>query len=107
MTTTVIALLLVGAGSLAFRALPLLGAARVPERVSTVAGWAGLSVLVAVVVRTVLHHEDASVPWAVPFAVVSVGLGLALAARGRPPLVVLGAGAASYALLSTLARLVA
>jgi hypothetical protein len=41
--TTVVALLLVGVGSVAYRMLPLLGAARVPEAVSTAAGWAGIS----------------------------------------------------------------
>jgi len=65
-----------------------------------VAGWAGLSVLAAITVRSVLHHEDAAIPWAVPVAVASVGLGLFLAARGRHMLVVLGAGAGSYLLLS-------
>ena len=98
--TTVIALALVGAGSLAFRLLPLLGAARVPETVSRSASWAGLSVLVAVTVRGVLHHQDASIPWPVLVALVSVVLGLAAAARGRSTLVVLGIGAGSYLVLS-------
>lgn len=99
--TTVIALVLVGAGSLAFRLLPLLGAARVPEAVSRAATWAGLSVLVAVTVRGVLHHQDGSIPWPVAVALVSVGLGLAVAARGRSTLVVLGVGAGTYLVLST------
>lgn len=98
--TTVVALLLVGAGSLAYRLLPLLGAARVPDSVSRVAAWAGLSVLTAVTVRGVLHHEDGSIPWAVPVAVLSVGIGLAVAARGRSALTVLAAGAGCYLLLS-------
>jgi branched-subunit amino acid transport protein len=102
MTTTVLALLLVGAGSLAYRLLPLLGAARVPDAVSTVAGWAGLSVLTAVTVRGVLHHRDDTIPWAVPVAAVSVGLALLLAARGRSALLVLSVGAATYLALSTL-----
>ncbi len=102
MTTTVLALLLVGAGSIAYRLVPLLGAARVPEAVSTVAGWAGLSVLTAVTVRGVLHHRDDSIPWAVPVAVVSVGLALVVAARGRSTLLVLAVGAATYLALSTL-----
>lgn len=101
--TTVVALLLVGVGSVAYRMLPLLGAARVPEAVSTAAGWAGISVLTAVTVRGVLNHEDDSIPWAVPVALVSVGLGLAMAARGRPPLVVLGVGAACYLVLAATA----
>ena len=100
--TTVVALLLVGIGSIAYRLLPLLGAARVPEPVSRVAGWAGLSVLTAVTVRGVLEHRDASIPWALPVAVVSVALGLVVAARGRPILVVLAVGAGSYLLLSAL-----
>lgn len=98
--TTVIALLLVGVGSVAYRLLPLLGAARVPEELSKVAGWAGVSVLATVAVRGVLHHHDESIPWAVPVALVSVGLGLTVAARGRPPLAVLGVGAGAYLVLS-------
>jgi len=105
MTTTVVALLLVGIGSVAYRLLPLLGAARVPEQVSRAAGWAGMSVITAVVVRGVLHHRDDSMPWAVPVAVVSVAVGLTLAVRGRGALVVLAAGAASYLTLSALVGL--
>ena len=100
MTATVAALLLVGAGSVAYRLLPLLGAARVPDQVSRVAGWAGVSVLAAVVVRGVLNHRDESIPGAVPVAVLSVGLGLVCAVRGRPPLVVLAAGAGTYLVAS-------
>ena len=99
--TTVVALLIVGAGSLAYRLLPLLGAARVPEAVSRVAGWAGVSVLAAVTVRGVLHHHDRSIPWSVPVAVVALAVALAVAARGRGNLVVLGAGAGTYFGLST------
>ncbi|HSE09276.1 MAG TPA: AzlD domain-containing protein [Nocardioidaceae bacterium] len=101
MTTTLVALLLVGAGSLAYRLLPLLGAARVPDQVSRVAGWAGVSVLAAVVVRGVLNHRDDSIPWAVPVALVSVAVGLYCAVRGRPPLVVLAVGAGTYLVAST------
>ena len=104
---TVIALVIVGAGSLAYRLLPLLGAARVPEPVSRAAGWAGLSVLAAVTVRGVLHHEDGSIPWAVPVALVSVTLALVVAARGRHLLVVLAVGAGGYLALSALVAAVA
>lgn len=100
--TTVVALAIVGAGSLAYRLLPLLGAARVPESVSRAASWAGLSVLAAVTVRGVLHHQDGSIPWPVPVAVVSVALALVVAARGRHLLLVLTAGAGSYLALSAL-----
>ena len=103
--TTVVALLLVGAGSLAFRALPLLGATRLPDAVSTVAGWAGVSVLTAVAVRGVLDHRDDSIPWAVPVAVTSTAVAMAVAARGRGMLVVLSMGAGTYLALSTLTRL--
>ena len=99
--TTLVALLLVGAGSFTYRLLPLLGAARVPEAVSRVAGWAGVSVLAAVTVRGVLHHHDRSIPWAVPVAVVALAVALAVAVRGRGILVVLGAGAGTYVALST------
>lgn len=98
--TAVVALLLVGAGSVAYRVLPLLGAARIPEQVARVSTWAGVSVLAAVTVRGVLHHRDDSIPWAVPVAAVSVGLGLVLAARGRSMPVVLAVGAALYLALS-------
>jgi branched-subunit amino acid transport protein len=99
--TTVLALVLVGLGSLAYRSLPLLGASRLPEQVSRTAGWAGIAVLAAVTVRGVLNHRDDSIPWAVPVAVVSVALGLLLALRGRPVPVVLAVGAATYFSLST------
>lgn len=101
--TTIVALLLVGLGSISYRLLPLLGAGRLPEGVSRAAAWAGLSVLAAVTVRGVLHHRDDSTPWAVPIALVSVALGLVVAARGRPVLVVLAVGAGSYLALSTAA----
>ncbi|MGZ4427342.1 MAG: AzlD domain-containing protein [Nocardioidaceae bacterium] len=99
--TTVVTLVLVGAGSLAYRLLPLLGAARVPDAVSRAAGWAGVSVLAAVTVRGVLHHQDRSIPWAVPVAVVAVAVALAVAARGRGVLLVLAAGAGTYLALSS------
>ena len=99
--TTLVALLLVGAGSLAYRLLPLLGAARVPEAASRVAGWAGVSVLAAVTIRGMLHHHDPSIPWDVPVVVAALAVALAVAARGRGILVVLGAGAGTYVGLST------
>jgi hypothetical protein len=104
--TTVLALAAVGLASLLFRTLPLLGAARVPGTAAMVAGWAGLSVLAAITVRSVLHHQDATIPFAVPVALVSVALGLVLTARGSHMLVALGAGAATYlALAAALATL--
>jgi branched-subunit amino acid transport protein len=98
--TTLLALLIVGAGSLAFRALPLVGAARIPDEVSRVAGWAGVAVLTAVAVRGVLEHRDGSIPYAVPVAVVATAVALTAAVRGRSMLTVLGIGAGSYLVLA-------
>lgn len=102
--TTVLALLAVGLGSLGYRLLPLLGAAHVPDQVSRVAGWAGLSVLVAVTVRGVLHHRDDATPGAVAVAVLAVALGLVLAARRLPMPVVLAVGAGCYLLVAAVMR---
>lgn len=51
--SVLIAVLLVGAGSLVFRLAPLLCARRIPDRLTVVAGWAALSVLVAMTVRKI------------------------------------------------------
>lgn len=96
----VTALLLVGFGSVAFRVLPLVGAARLPDAVSRAAAWAGIGILVAITVRAVLQHQDPALALPVPAAVVSVLAGLVLSALGRPMLQVLLAGAGTYALLS-------
>lgn len=97
--TTVLALVAVGVGSLLFRVLPLLGAARLPDQAARIAGWAGTSVLAAITVRSVLHHEDGSVAAAPAVAAVSVGVGLFLAWRGRSVVTVLVAAVACYATL--------
>ncbi len=101
--TVLLAVLVVGAGSLAFRLFPLLGAHRIPERFSVLAGWAGLSVITAMTVRTVLHHQDQAVPAATLVAAVSVGLGLLLAFRGRPVLLSVAVGGSAYLVLSAFA----
>jgi branched-subunit amino acid transport protein len=100
--TTLVTLVLVGAGSLAFRLVPLVRAARIPSAVSTLAGWAGVSVIAAIAVRGVLAHQDDSIPFAVPVAVVSAVVAVAFAVRGRGMLVVLGVGAGTYVALATL-----
>lgn len=102
--TTIVTLVVVSLGSLAFRLTPLLGAGRVPDPAAHVAGWAGVSVLVAIAVRSVLHHQDATTPWATLVAAVSVALGLVLAMRGRSILVVLIAAVVSYSALALLLR---
>jgi len=93
----------VGLGSLVLRLAPILGSERLPERVARASGRAGLAVLAALVVRSVVTHQDASLsgPTLAPLvAVVAVGLGLFLAYRGRSVLTTVAAGAATYALLS-------
>ena len=98
--SVLIAVALVGAGSLVFRLAPLLGARRIPDRLTVLAGWAAQSVLVAMTVRGVLEHRDAGVPGAVLVAAVSVGLGLLLALRGRSVLLSVAAGGSTYVVLS-------
>ena len=98
--SVLIAVLLVGAGSLVFRLAPLLGARRIPDRLTVLAGWAALSVLVAMTVRGVLDHRDPTVPGAGLVAAVSVGLGLLLAFHGRSTLLAVAAGGSTYVVLS-------
>jgi branched-subunit amino acid transport protein AzlD len=92
--SVVLAVGVVGVGSLLLRLAPLLGARLVSESTGRIAGWAGLSVLAGMTVRTVAGHEDPSLPGAPLVAVVAVGAGLLLAFRGRsvPLSVAVGAG---------------
>jgi branched-subunit amino acid transport protein len=98
--SVVVAVLAVGAGSLLFRLLPLLGANRLPDHVTRVAGWAGLSVLAAITVRAVVAFDDPAVVGAPLVAAVAVGAGLYLAFRGRSLLLAVAAGAGCYLVLS-------
>jgi branched-subunit amino acid transport protein len=101
--TVLLAVLAVGLGSLLFRLVPLLGAERLPEGLARAAGWAGLSVLAALTVRSVVTHQDASLSPVTPapvVAAVSVGLGLFLAYRGRSVLVAVASGAAAYVVIA-------
>jgi branched-subunit amino acid transport protein len=102
--TTIATLVVVSVGSLAFRLAPLLGAGRIPDGAARVAGWAGVSVLAAVTVRSVLHHEDTATPAATLVAAVSVAFGLLLALRGRSMLAALVATGACYSALALLLR---
>ena len=99
--SVVVAVLAVGAGSLLFRLLPLLGANRLPDQVTRVAGWAGLSVLAAITVRAVVTFDDPAVSGAPLVAALAVGAGLYLAFRGRSPLLAVAAGAGCYLVLAT------
>lgn len=98
--TTLVAILVVGAGSLAFRLVPLVLASQLTEHATRIATWAGLSALVAVTVRGVLQQDDASVPAPTLVAAISVGLALVLAARGRSIITVLVVGAVSHVVLT-------
>ena len=95
-----LAVLVVGAGSLLLRLAPLLGARRLPDRLPRIAGWAGLSVLAAFTVRAVLGHHDPAVPGAPVLAALAVAGGLFLAFRGRSLLFAVAAGTACYLVLS-------
>lgn len=102
--TTLIALVVVSLGSLAFRLAPLLGAGQVPDGVARVAGWGGVSVLAAITVRSVVHHQDATTPAATLVAAVSVAIGLLLALRGRSVPAVLVVTVGCYSLMALLLR---
>jgi len=98
--TVLIAVLVVGAGSLLFRAVPLLGARHLPDPLTNAAGLAGLAVIAALTVRAVLHHEDSAVTAAPFVAAASIAVGLVLAFRGRSVAVAVGAGLATYLVLA-------
>lgn len=98
--SVLLAVLAVGGGSVLFRLAPLLGAHRLPDGLTRVAGWAGLSVLTAITVRAVAAHHDAGVPAAPLLAAVSVATGLCLAYRGRSLLVAAATGAGCYLVLT-------
>jgi hypothetical protein len=96
--TVLLAVAVVGAGSLFFRLAPLMGAHLLSDRLARVSGWAGLAVLAAISVRAVALHRDDTVPGApllAPLlAALAVGTGLVLAHRGRSVLTSVASGAA-------------
>jgi branched-subunit amino acid transport protein len=100
--TVLLALVVASAGSLAFRVVPLAGAHRLPDRLTELAGWAGMSVLSALTVRAVLHHQDAAVQAAPLVAAASVSVCLVLRFHGRSLLLAVTSGAATYAGLAVL-----
>lgn len=100
--TVLLAVLAVGAGSLLFRAAPLLGARHLPDGVVTACGWAGVAVITAITVRAVLDHDDPATPLAPVAAALAVATGLAIAVRGVPVLWAVAGGAASYLVLVSL-----
>ena len=96
----VLAVAVVGAGSLFFRLAPLMGAHLLSDRLARLSGWAGLAVLAAISVRAVVLHRDDTVPGAPLLAALAVGTGLVLAHRGRSVLTSVASGAAVYLALS-------
>ena len=102
--SVVLAVAVVGLGSLLLRLLPLMGAARIPDRLSVHAARAAMAVLAAMTVRTVLRHRDdglAGAQVSAPvLAALAVGLGLWLAYRGRSVLVASGVGLVVYVVLA-------
>jgi branched-subunit amino acid transport protein len=96
----VLAVLAVGAASLAFRLVPLLTGRQIPAVLARGASWAGISVIAGITVRSTLLLEDPGVPLAPLAAALSVALGFVLAFRGRPVLLAVGAGCASYVVLA-------
>ena len=103
---TLLVVLVVAAGSMAFRLVPLLGAVAVPERSARVARGAGVAALTALVVRGVLHHQEPGVPGAAVIAALAVTAGLVVAAKGRSLVLVLGAGLGTYLVLAAAVRAV-
>ncbi len=105
--TLIAAVILVALGSALFRLLPLLADARVPDRLTHVASFAGLSALVAIVVRGVLTHRPSDgVPSgaSTAAAAASVLVGLLGARRGWPLAVVVVTGLGCFAALSQAIR---
>jgi len=98
--SVLVAVLVVGLGSLVFRAVPLLGARHLPDPLTNAAGLAGLAVIAALSTRAVLHHQDPGVAAAPLVAATSLGVGLLLAFRGRSVPVALAAGLATYVALA-------
>lgn len=94
--TVLVAVVLVSAGSLVLRVTPLVAARRIPDRLTSVAGLAGMAVLAAMTVRAVLAHQDPSFPAARPVAAAAVAVGILLAFRRRPVLQAVGAGGLTY-----------
>ena len=60
--TVLLAVMVVGLGSLAFLRLPMLSTGRRPEKLTQGAGWAGLAVIAGISVRSVLLTRTHPVP---------------------------------------------
>ncbi len=96
----VLAVLAVGASSLAFRFVPLLTGRQIRVALARGATWAGLAVIAGITVRSTLLLRDPAAPLAPVIAPLAVTVGFVLAFRGRSVLVAVGAGCASYVVLA-------
>jgi len=105
--TVLAAIVVVGVGSLVFRLAPLLGARWLSDRVSSLAGRAGVAVLAAIIVRAVALHQDPALPGAPAYAFLAVGIALLVSFTGRSVLLALGAGAGTYLALAGVTTLLA
>jgi hypothetical protein len=94
-----LAVLAVGAGSMAFRLVPLLTGRQIPATLARGASWAGLAVIAGITVRSTLLLHDPSIAFAPVVALLAVTTGFVLAFRGHSVLVAVAAGGASYVVI--------
>ncbi len=92
------AVVLVGAGSYAFRVVPLLAAGRVRPMpaVERLLGHVPPAVLSALAVTAVLRHDASGRPHDTVAVVVALAVGMALAHRRLPVVVTVAGGIAGY-----------
>ena len=91
-----LAVLVVGTGSLLLRVVPLLFTRRLPERVAAYAEHAGVAVLAAIVVRAVVLHQNPDLPGAPLVALTATAAGLVVAYTGRSILLAIATGGLTY-----------
>lgn len=100
--TLLAAVAIVAAGSLLLRAVPLLTARHVPERLADAAGWAGLGVIAAMTVRGLLGPSPGCGLVTQLPALLAAGVGVLLAVRRVPTLIAVASGLGTYLLLAPL-----
>jgi branched-subunit amino acid transport protein len=94
--SVLLAVLVVGFGSLVFRVVPLLSPRHLPQWLTQGTAWAGMAVIAGISVRSVLLHEDTSIRFAPALAALAVLAGLVLAYRGRSVLAAVAVGVSAY-----------
>jgi branched-subunit amino acid transport protein len=98
--TVLLAVLVVGTGSLLLRVVPLLGATRLPDQVAAYAEYAGVAVLAAIVVRSAVLHQNPDLPGAPLVATAATATGLLVAYAGRSILLAVATGGLTYVAIS-------